>query len=337
MRATDAVDLEVVKASLSGIVQEMQNSLFRTGFSTIVRESQDASCALMNARGEVVAQHVVLPLHIGAFPACTAAVIDVKMEEAIKATSTMRGHDLRDFMLLAFGGAGPLHAGRIARDLGMAGVIVPLYPGVFSAIGLLMSDVKHDYVRSKMAPLSELTPEEMNGIFEPLAAQAIAELHGDGFARDRIRIERSLDMRYAGQGYEIAVPCPAEPLRVTDLKELRISFDQQHRSMFGHMAPEEPVEVVSYRVRGVGLMPPVELPKFARTGAALSDARRGMQRARFDGAEFDCPIYQRERLDVGSSLAGPAILAQLDCTTVIRPGQVGRIDEWKNVIVTQDG
>jgi N-methylhydantoinase A len=285
-----------------------------------------------------IERKIARPLGLGLIGAAEGIVriIDVKMEEAIKAISTMRGHDLRDFMLLAFGGAGPLHAGRIARDLGMAGVIVPLYPGVFSAIGLLMSDVKHDYVRSKMAPLSELTPEEMNGIFEPLAAQAIAELHGDGFARDRIRIERSLDMRYAGQGYEIAVPCPAEPLPVTDLKELRIGFDQQHRSMFGHMAPEEPVEVVSYRVRGVGLMPPVELPKFERTGTAVKDAWRGSRRACFDGAPFDCPIYERERLDVGSSMSGPAVLEQLDCTTVIRPGQVARVDEWKNLIVTQE-
>ena len=105
-------------------------------------------------------------------------IIDVKMEEAIKAISTMRGHDLRDFMLLAFGGAGPLHAGRIARDLGMAGVIVPLYPGVFSAIGLLMSDVKHDYIRSKLTPLSEVTPADMNGMFERMVAQAL-----DGIAR----------------------------------------------------------------------------------------------------------------------------------------------------------
>jgi N-methylhydantoinase A len=287
----------------------------------------------------VIETKVARPLGLGVADAAEGIVriIDVKMEEAIKAISTMRGHDLRDFMLLAFGGAGPVHAGRIARDLGMAGVIVPLYPGVFSAIGLLMSDVKHDYIQSKMAPLNEVTPEVMNDMFERLATQAREELHGDGFARDDIRIERALDMRYAGQGYEIAVPCPAEPLRVVDLKQLRLTFDQQHAGMFGHMAPEEPVEIVSYRVRGVGLMPPVELPKFERTGAALSDARRSMQRARFDGAEFDCPIYQRERLDVGSSLAGPAILAQLDCTTVIRPGQVGRIDEWKNVIVTQDG
>ena len=101
------------------------------------------------------------------------------------------------------------------------------------------------------------------------------------------------------------------------------------------MAPQEPVEIVSYRVRGIGLLTPVELPKFARTGAALEDAWRSTRRVRFDGADFDCPVYRRSQLDVGSTLAGPAILEQLDCTTVIRPGQVARVDEWKNLIVTQ--
>jgi N-methylhydantoinase A len=261
-------------------------------------------------------------------------VIDVKMEEAIKAISTMRGHDLRDFMLLAFGGAGPLHAGRIARALGMAGVIVPRHPGVFSAMGLLMSDVRHDYIRSQLAPLSEISPDIVNDMFKELAEQALAELRDDGFPPDRIRIERALDMRYAGQGYEIAVSCPAAPLAAAHLQQLRIAFDQQHRTMFGHMAPEEPVEIVSYRVRGVGLVPPVALPKFKRAGTTLADAQREMRRARFDGDELDCPVYQRERLDVGLELAGPAILDQLDCTTVICPGQIARVDEWKNLIVT---
>ena len=261
-------------------------------------------------------------------------VIDVKMEEAIKAISTMRGHDLRDFMLLAFGGAGPLHAGRIARDLGMAGVIVPLYPGVFSAIGLLMSDVKHDYIRSKLTPLSEISPADVNGMFERMVAQALDELRDDGFSAEQIRIERALDMRYAGQGYEIAVSCPARPLQDADLKQLRATFDQQHRTMFGHMAPEEPVEIVSYRVRGIGLVPPVEMPKFKPAGTTLADAQREMRRVRFDGREIDCPVYQRERLDVGLTVAGPAILDQFDCTTVICPGQTARVDEWKNLIVT---
>jgi N-methylhydantoinase A len=261
-------------------------------------------------------------------------VIDVKMEEAIKAISTMRGHDLRDFMLLAFGGAGPLHAGRIARDLGMAGVIVPLYPGVFSAIGLLMSDVKHDYIRSKLAPLSEISPADVNGMFERMVAQALDELRDDGFGAEQIRIERALDMRYAGQGYEIAVSCPAHSLQDADLRQLRATFDQQHRTMFGHMAPEEPVEIVSYRVRGIGLVPPVGMPKFKPTGTTLADAQREMRRVRFDGKEIDCPVYQRERLDVGLTVAGPAILDQFDCTTVICPGQTARVDEWKNLIVT---
>ena len=264
-------------------------------------------------------------------------VIDVKMEEAIKAISTMRGHDLRDFMLLAFGGAGPLHAGRIARDLGMAGVIVPLYPGVFSAIGLLMSDVKHDYIRSKLSPLSEVAPADVNGMFERMVAQALEELRDDGFAADHIRIERALDMRYAGQGYEIAVPCPVQPLQEADLKQLRATFDQQHRAMFGHMAPQEPVEIVSFRVRGIGLVPPVEMPKFKPAGTTLRDARRELRRVRFDGRELDCPVYQRERLDVGLTVAGPAVLDQFDCTTVICPGQTARVDEWKNLIVTSNG
>jgi N-methylhydantoinase A len=261
-------------------------------------------------------------------------VIDVKMEEAIKAISTMRGHDLRDFMLLAFGGAGPLHAGRIARDLGMAGVIVPLYPGVFSAIGLLLSDVKHDYIRSKLSPLSEVTPADVNGMFERMVAQALEELRDDGFAANHIRIERALDMRYAGQGYEIAVPCPVQPLQEADLRQLRATFDQQHRAMFGHMAPQEPVEIVSFRVRGIGLVAPVEMPKFKPAGTTLGDARRELRRVRFDGQELDCPVYQRERLDVGLTVAGPAVLDQFDCTTVICPGQTARVDEWKNLIVT---
>src|SRR5260370_14117005 len=119
---------------------------------------------------------VARPLGLGIADAAEGIVriIDVKMEEAIKAISTMRGHDVRDFILLAFGGAGPLHAGRIARDLGMAGVIVPLYPGVFSAIGLMMSDVKHDYVQSRLAPLADLTCDAIEAMFGRLSGEALA-------------------------------------------------------------------------------------------------------------------------------------------------------------------
>jgi N-methylhydantoinase A len=105
--------------------------------------------------------------------------------------------------------------------------------------------------------------------------------------------------------------------------------------MFGHMAAEESVEIVSYRVCGIGLLPPVAMPKFEPAGGTLADARRELRRVRFDGEERECPVYQRERLDVGLQVAGPAILDQFDSTTVICPGQVARVDEWKNLIVMQ--
>jgi N-methylhydantoinase A len=282
-----------------------------------------------------VAARIARPLNLGVVEAAEGIVriIDVKMQEAIKAISTMRGHDLRDFMLLAFGGAGPVHACRMARDLGMAGVIVPLYPGVYSALGLVMSDVTHDYVRSKLAVIAELAPEDVNGMFEALAASARDDLASDGFAQHAIRIERALDMRYAGQGYEITIPCADGPLMDGALGRLRMAFDERHKTMFGHSGPEEPVEVVSCRVRGIGRVPPVALPKFSPAGGTLADALLERRPVRFDGKTVLCPVYQRERLDVGLAVDGPAVLDQFDCTTVLCPGQVARVDEWKNLIV----
>jgi N-methylhydantoinase A len=262
-------------------------------------------------------------------------IIDVKMQEAIKAISTMRGHDLRDFVLLAFGGAGPLHASRIARDLGMAGVLVPLYPGVFSAIGLMMSDVKHDYVQSRTAPLADLTCDAVEAMFARLAEEALMDLKRDGFPDARIRLDRALDMRYAGQGYEITVPCHDNALHRDGIAGLRRRFDELHKQMFGHMAPDQPVDVVSYRLSGIGLVAAPPMPKYKPVGAKPDDALRQHRQVRFDGKSLACPVYQRERLDVGLALDGPAILDQFDCTTVVWPGQTARVDEWKNVVITE--
>ncbi len=291
---------------------------------------------LDRAKAEAAIAQVAKPLSLDVVEAAEGIVriIDVKMEEAIKAISTMRGHDLRDFFLLAFGGAGPLHAARMAHDLSMAGVIVPLYPGVFSAIGLLMSDVKHDYIRSRMTPISALSHGDVEAVFAPLEAQAKSDLRRDGFAEQEIRVERALDLRYAGQGYEITISCT--PDEIAGLPTLRKKFDAEHKDRFGHSAPEEPVEVVSYRVRGVGLVPPVTMPAFKPHGGKLADALRETRPVRFDGKIVACPVYQREKLNVGLTLRGPAILDQFDCTTVICAGQTVRVDEWKNLIVTEE-
>jgi N-methylhydantoinase A len=287
------------------------------------------------AARDAVNAHVAKPLGIDIETAAEGVVriINVKMQEAIKAISTMRGHDLRDFMLLAFGGAGPLHAGAMAQALGMAGVIVPLYPGVYSAMGLVMSDVKHDYIRSRLTPLARLTEADINTVFAELAKDAQSELHDEGFAKDSIVLEAALDLRYAGQGYEVTLPCDLS-LTTGGIARLRTAFDERHKEMFGHTAPDEAVEIVSYRLRGVGRVPSVELPKFKPQGLKLADALREKRQARFDGKLLECPVYQREKLDVGISFDGPAVIDQLDCTTIVFPGQHARVDDYRNIIIT---
>ncbi len=288
-----------------------------------------------SAAHEAVETEIARPLKMETSAAAEGVVriINVKMEEAIKAISTMRGHDLRDFMLLAFGGAGPLHACRMAAELGMKGVLVPLHPGVYSAMGLVMSDVKHDYLRSKLTAISKASEAEVNAAFAELEKQARADLAREDFADKSIRIEYALDMRYAGQGYEMTIPC-AVPLAPGDLKKLRANFDEEHCKSFGHTAPDEPVEIVSWRLRGVGLVPPVQLPVYAPTGAPLEKAVRATRKARFDGVDIECPVYQREGLDVGVSFTGPALIDQLDCTTVMPPGFCARVDTHKNLVIT---
>jgi N-methylhydantoinase A len=143
-------------------------------------------------------------------------------------------------------------------------------------------------------------------------------------------------MRYAGQGYEITVPVKSSALSDADVAAIRRLFDETHKQQFGHSAPGEPVEVVTYRVAGIGQVPEVKMPHFKPEGRPLDDARLGSRNARFDGADVAAEVYQRERLDVGHRIKGPAIVEQLDATLVIPPGQIARVDEWKNIIVTEE-
>ena len=264
-------------------------------------------------------------------------IINVKMEEAIKAVSSARGYDIRDFTLVAFGGGGPMHAGRMALDLGIPSVLVPLTPGVHSALGLLMSDVKHDYVRSKLAGLEELDINEINRMFLQLIDQARAELHGEGFHDDEIKIEAYLDLRYAGQGYELTVPCPMPPLTHDDLVLMRRRFDTLHEQNSGHKAETEPVELVSLRLVSLGLVPQAKLSPGKITGRKV-EAAKTCERKVFFGKEHGIlatAIYDRKLLEPGHKIFGPAIVEQMDTTTVIQPEQEATVDEYGNIIIKE--
>jgi N-methylhydantoinase A len=264
-------------------------------------------------------------------------IINAKMEEAIKAVSSQRGYDIRDFTLVAFGGGGPMHAGRMALDLGIPAVLIPPTPGVHSALGLLMSDVKHDYVRSRLVGLEELDVEEVNGIFSDLILQAKADLDREGFHQSEIKIVPFLDLRYAGQGYELTVPAPMPPLKAADLNGIRRLFDTQHEQASGHKAETEPVELVSVRLISYGLVPQAKLSPAKPSGKGVATAKIG-ERKVFFGKEqgiLDCRIYRRDRLEPGHRILGPAVIEQLDTTTVIHPEQEAVVDEYRNLIVKE--
>src|ERR1044071_3244359 len=287
----------------------------------------------------VLEEKIAKPLKLNLLEAADGVldIINVKMEEAIKAVSSQRGYDIRDFTLVAFGGGGPMHAGRMALDLGIPSVLIPLTPGVHSALGLLMSDVKHDYVRSKLVGLDELDLNEINHLFHQLSEQAKSELRGEGFTESEIKIEPYMDLRYAGQGYELTVPCPMPPLTKNDLVEMRGRFDTQHEQNSGHKAETEPVELVSLRLISLGLVPKAKLSRGKVTGRKIEAAKPGEQKV-FSGkghGVLTTKICSRELLEPGHKLSGPAIVEQLDTTTVIHPEQQATVDEYRNIIIKE--
>jgi N-methylhydantoinase A len=259
------------------------------------------------------------------------------MEEAIKAVSSQRGYDIRDFTLVAFGGGGPMHAGRMALDLGIPSVLIPITPGVHSALGLLMSDVKHDYVRSKLVGLDDLDLDEINPMFGQLIDGARADLHGEGFKDSEIKMEPYLDLRYAGQGYELTVPCPMPPLTREDLALMRARFDTVHEQNSGHKAETEPVELVSLRLISLGLVPQAKLSPGKVSGRKVEQANIGARKVFFGKGHgmLSTQIYSREALEPGHKISGPAIVEQLDTTTVIHPEHQAIIDEYRNLIMRE--
>jgi N-methylhydantoinase A len=166
-----------------------------------------------------------------------------------------------------------------------------------------------------------------------MEADALAELGEEGFGPSQIRLTRALDLRYAGQGYELTVAVEDVGSRAA-LEAVRRRFDDEHELMFGHKASGESVEIISYRVKAVGLVPPVDAKRYEPQGGTAEDAFLGRRRVRMDGRDIECAVYQRERLDVGVTFSGPAVIEQFDCTTVVMPEQTVRVDQFKNLVVT---
>jgi N-methylhydantoinase A len=240
------------------------------------------------------------------------------MALAVRAVSVERGYDPRDFALVAFGGAGPLHACAIARDLNIPLVVIPPFPGHYSAVGMLGSSLRHDLVRTVYADFEHVAWDEVRRIADDLVEAGRKQLADEGADSAQMSLDMGLDLRYAGQEFTLTVPVTAAALLAGDAAKIRSDFADIHRQRYGHAAPTEAVELVNVRVAAVTPRPQPTLRAAGTTGSAL----RGRRPTVFDrGAPpLDTPVYARELLGVGEEIEGPAIVEEYASTTVLWPG-----------------
>jgi N-methylhydantoinase A len=278
-------------------------------------------------------------LRLGFEPMATAdgiiAVVTANMARAIRVVSVQRGHDPRDYTLVAFGGAGPLHAARLARELEIGQILVPPSPGILCAMGLLLTDLRADFAVTRLLPLAASSLPQIAAGFAGLDTQAEA-----WFAEERImpaarRIARKADLRYSGQNYELPVPLPEGPVEAGLIDALAAGFAAAHRRAYGFADAAAPVELVTLRLEAVGLVEKAELRPMAESGpdptAALREERQVWLREASGFAP--CAVYDRDCLAAGNRIRGPAIIEQMDATTLVLPDMEARVDRYLNLLL----
>ncbi len=257
-------------------------------------------------------------------------VANATMVRAVKLVSVERGHDPHDFVLVAFGGAGPLHAVRLAEELEIPVVIIPRYPGHTSALGLVLSDIRHDYVATRIQCLDSIDPQGAKAIFDDLEAQARAQLIRDGISDDFKQLTRSCDLRYFGQSYELNVGVKGVIRSARDLKRIGETFHALHRRTYGHAMEGDPVDVVNYRVSAIGSRP---ASKWSPISKRDQNSLKGRRDVYFEGGFQPCRVYERRRLNLDCEVTGPAVIEQTGSTTILSPGDHARVDDYGNLIV----
>ena len=265
-------------------------------------------------------------------------IVNTNMSGLLQSMTVKRGYDPREFAMVAFGGAGPIHAAAIARELLIPIIIVPPYSGVFSAWGMLMADLRHDLEQTFIAPLATVNAAELNKVFRILEEGIRAVFEKERIADSLVTVSYSIDLRYVGQEHTLPVAATA-PFTEAAKPVLASGFDETHLRVYGHNAPEEPKELVSLRVIGIGNVSKPLLEKI-RVGKAAppADARMGERRVYVGNGHYQSfAIYRRERLLAGNTIAGPALVEEATATTTVETGQTCRVDGYGNLIVSLDG
>ncbi len=263
------------------------------------------------------------------------AVVTANMARAIRVVSVQRGHDPRDYTLVAFGGAGPLHAARLAADLEVSRILVPRTPGILCAMGLLLTDLRADFATTRLLTLAPAAISAMEDAFAALHAQADRWFADSAIDAPARQLTRTVDMRYAGQNYELPVALPDGPVTEAVLQTLAAGFAAAHQRMYGFVAEGEAVQLVTFRVEAAGLVQKAALRSYPDEGEAADAAMIGARDVWLPeaGGFVPCPLYDRDRLRAGNRFAGPAIIEQMDATTVVLPGMTAYVEPTLNLIL----
>lgn len=293
----------------------------------------------VQASREAIKRKIADPLHMDV-PQAARGIIEVSnsnMLRALRMASTMRGYDPKEYAMIAFGGAGPMCAGELAEGLKIPWVIIPLSPGVTTALGALLTDFRYNYVQSLVEPMDNLDLDRrINQVYQQLETRAHRDIKLTRISQ--FLLSRTMDLRYIGQAYEVVVPVGNGRIEKGEIEKVKLAFHQSHARLYGHSAPDEPVEAVNLRVSTVGV---VNKPKFKKidkesgskkSGGAIKSKRK-VYFEKYSGF-VDCPIYDRYKLRAGDHIDGPAVIEEVDSTTVLYPGHEARTDEWGNLIMS---
>jgi N-methylhydantoinase A len=283
-----------------------------------------------------IAEKVAAPLGLSVSEGAAAIheIANANMTSAIQLVTVERGIDPREFVLVAFGGAGPAHIARLAEAFDLRTVVIPRFPGLFATLGLLASDLSYDRVRTVLTEHDDLGAAEANRLFEEMEAGPLADLRREGFAEGEISVHRSVDARYRHQGYELNVPVATGHLGEGELAAFREGFLRVHQQQYG-TTREEPVEYVNFRVRVSGRATKVTLPDYPTGSGDAQAALKGTRPALFReaGGHRPTPVYDRARLEAGMTFSGPAIVEETESTTVVPPDWAVTVDRFGNLLL----
>ena len=290
------------------------------------------------AARDALQQQVAAPLGLEVERAASGviAIAVASMSNAVRAVTTERGLDPRDFTLIAYGGGGPPHAVAVARELALGQVIIPVSPAHFSAFGMLLADLRRDYVQTHFQLLSEVSMEGLEGMYRQMEQEGLQELQAVGISMEQVVFERAADMRYVGQEHAVAVAIPSAVGDEEARPVIKDAFDQAHELRFSHSAPEEPAQLVSLRVSVLGYVSKPSLPRIAQGASSPpAEARRSPRPVMADEADspVDCAVFDRLRLLAGNVIDGPAVIEEPASSTFLGPGDRATINQYGHLVI----